>query len=112
MRAPARSRRSWNGDGEGTCCISQIQRLFAHTRLTISIIYLSGSLGERASLDAFRDLKVVLDALKSMERIGAYPQTVCQYIAYFHFHFHPAHSSESFETPKPTPTRKTWNDSG
>ena len=32
-----------------------------------------GSLGERAAMDAFRDLRVVLDALKSMERIVTTP---------------------------------------
>ena len=54
---------SWN---RPNTCASKIARIVEHRRRV-------GSLGERAAMDAFRDLKVVLDALKSMERIVTTP---------------------------------------
>jgi predicted membrane chloride channel (bestrophin family) len=54
---------AWN---RPNVCASLISDIVEHRRRV-------GSLGERAAMDAFRDLRVVLDALKSMERIVTTP---------------------------------------
>jgi predicted membrane chloride channel (bestrophin family) len=54
---------AWN---RPNLCASLISDIVEHRRRV-------GSLGERAAMDAFRDLRVVLDALKSMERIVTTP---------------------------------------
>ena len=54
---------AWN---RPNACASKISAIVEHKRRT-------GVLGERAAMDAFRDLRVVLDALKSMERIVTTP---------------------------------------
>ena len=54
---------AWN---RPNACASKISAIVEHKRR-------AGVLGERAAMDAFRDLRVVLDALKSMERIVTTP---------------------------------------
>ena len=54
---------AWN---RPNACASKISAIVEHKRRV-------GCLGERAAMDAFRDLRVVLDALKSMERIVTTP---------------------------------------